>query len=142
LLVAIALLFSGSAYNGGCASTEDLNEDKKGTALDNKTLMPQEKEEDKISVYKIKIISKPSGSIIEVNNVYVGETPLTILTSDKVLTNICFDTDNQWSEYGYVNIKATPKDIGYTQSKLLGCKQLTQDLTIFFDMRLEPVNSK
>ena len=81
------------------------------------------------------IISDPPGARIEINNEFVGETPLFV-----EIRRYC----NDWTgaEYCNVIIKATPKEKGqYTQSKYFDYS-IKIPKRIFFDMRLEPVTPK
>jgi hypothetical protein len=80
------------------------------------------------ATHQVEILSEPAGARIEVNDNYVGDTPLTIT----VATNLYLPTV----------IRALPIYAGqWTQTKVFGYGLFTPSEVpsrIFFDMRLEP----
>ncbi|MFA5271789.1 MAG: hypothetical protein WC412_05570 [Candidatus Omnitrophota bacterium] len=81
------------------------------------------------------ILSAPPGARIEINNEFVGETPLFV-----EINRYC----NDWTgaEYCNVVINAIPKEKGqYAQTKFFDYS-VKIPKKIFFDMRLELVSPK
>lgn len=77
----------------------------------------------------IEIISDPVGARIEINDDYIGDTPLFVEIKAPVNIEGEVNTD--------LYIRAIPKQAGYTQSKDLKWGRLPK--RIFFDMHLHPV---
>jgi len=80
------------------------------------------------------IISDPPGAKIEINDEYVGETPLTIH-----IKRIYASDGYGGGSWGIVQIKANPVLAGqYVQVKIIMVDQPTPK-KMYFDMRLGPV---
>lgn len=79
--------------------------------------------------YQIEIISEPSGAKIEVDNNYIGETPL------------IYTGNGDLGPFNTVVVKAYPTEIGqYTQTKILSGKNILPR-KLYFDMRLVPASN-
>jgi hypothetical protein len=84
--------------------------------------------------YEVEIISGPPGAKIEINNEYVGETPVTKVWNGR------------YSEYDSYTVTAYPKQAGqYVQTKSIRFEssgelycQVTLPKKIYFDMNLGP----
>jgi hypothetical protein len=159
----IVLICSG--YSGGCATYSDTgNEDYSTVKSPDLAVTPAPTYRDPYAdvtptviptvVIKrgspLKIISEPSGAVIEIDNMYVGKTPLTIVVND--YCKYCFDcaSVNEGEidvcesigllNINMVNIKATPIKKGYVQEKFLTCRQFFDGGKVFFNTNLVPAS--
>jgi len=82
------------------------------------------------------IILDPPGAKIEINNQYVGDTPLTLHINRIFNSNIIFDKEmGYWTSF---DIKAYPVHSGqYTQTKYIDMNEPTPT-KVYFNMNLGP----
>jgi|ERR1035437_2425420 hypothetical protein len=88
----------------------------------------------------VEITSNPLGAIIEIDDIYMGKTPLKIPANNKTIVNACDLYLNHDNKFAMITIRATPKNEGYTQVKIIKCNQIFSGVKLYFDMRLQPIN--